>query len=229
MGTVRERPPARSTTRTVRATSRPSADDTRGRILAAALDLFSERSFEGATTREIAVRAGVTQPLLNYHFHGKEELWRAAIDSLFDRLTTVLDTRLTGLRGVDERTVTELVVREFVLFSAANPQLHRIITQECKADGPRIDWLVETHIRPLYDAMADRLRRLSEAGLAPAVPPAHLYYILTGAAATMFVLAPECRRLSGVDPSDPAVAEQHADAVLSLLFGTGNHSGHKEL
>ena len=44
--------------------TKPSADGTRGRILAAALDLFSELAVDGATTREIAARAGVTQPLL---------------------------------------------------------------------------------------------------------------------------------------------------------------------
>ena len=43
---------------------RPSAHATRERILAAALDLFAERSFEGASTRLIADRAGVRQPLL---------------------------------------------------------------------------------------------------------------------------------------------------------------------
>ena len=65
---------------------RPSADGTRERILAAALDLFSERSFEGASTRLIAERAGVPQPLLTYHFGNKKELWRAAVGRLFEDL-----------------------------------------------------------------------------------------------------------------------------------------------
>lgn len=198
--------------------TRPSADETRERILAAALELFSERSFEGATTRHIAERAGVTQPLLNYHFRSKDELWRAAIDRLFARLHAVLDTRIAGLRGVDELTTAKLIVREFVTFSAANPQLHRIIMQECKTDGPRVDWLVEAHIRPLYDSTAARLQHLADAGLIAPFPVVHLYYLLTGAGATLFVLAPECRRLTGVDPSDPAVIEQHAEAVTALLF-----------
>lgn len=202
--------PARST--------RPSADETRDRILAAALDLFSERSFEGATTRQIAECAGVTQPLLNHHFGGKDELWRAAIDRLFAQLRSVLAQRVDGLRGVDDLTTARLIVREFVAFSAAHPQLHRIIMQECKTDGPRIDWLVDTHIRPLYDATAARLQHLADTGLIAPFPAVHLYYLLTGAGATIFVLAPECRRLTGIDPFDPAVVEQHADAVVALLF-----------
>jgi TetR/AcrR family transcriptional regulator len=199
--------------------ARPSADPTRERILASAVDLFSERSFEGATTREIAARAGVTQPLLNYHFRSKDELWRAAVDGLFEALSGVLAARQDGLRGVDELTVMRLLVREFIFFSAEHPQVHRIITQECKIDGPRMDWLVERHIRPLYEATTQRLAGLVEQGLLPDIPVEHLYYIVTGAGPTMFVLGPECRRLSGVDPTDPAVAEAHADAVCRLLFG----------
>ncbi len=200
-------------------TTRPSADATRERILAVALDLFSELSYEGATTREIAARAGVTQPLLNYHFSSKEELWRSAVDGLFETLTSELSLRAEGLRGVDDATMARLLVREFVVFSAQHPQLHRIITQECKTDGPRMDWLVEHHIRPLYEATTALFARLVEQGHLPDIPAAHLYYILTGAGPTMFVLGPECRRLSGIDPQSPEVIAAHADAVITLLFG----------
>jgi len=187
--------------------------------LAAALDLFSELSFEGATTREIAARAGVTQPLLNYHFSSKDELWRAAVDGLFKTLNKVLGERAEGLRGVDELTVAKLLVREFIYFSAAHPQHHRIITQECKTDGPRMDWLVDHHIRPLYEWATGLFARLVEGGHLPDIPTPHLYYIVTGAGPTIFVLAPECRRLAGIEPQAPEVIEAHADAVVSLIFG----------
>jgi AcrR family transcriptional regulator len=199
--------------------TRPSADATRERILRAALDLFSEISFDGATTREIAARAGVTQPLLNYHFSTKDELWRAAVDGLFAELDDAMTTRAQGLRGVDELTTAKLLVREFVVFSALHPQLHRIITQECKSDGPRMDWLVERHVRPRYEQTTALFERLVEAGHLPDIPAPHLYYILTGAGPTMFVLAPECRRLAGIDPQAPEVVEAHADAVIALVFG----------
>lgn len=198
--------------------TRPSAEPTRERILAAAIDLFSEHSFDGASTREISGRAGVTQPLLHYHFRSKDDLWRAAVDELFGALTEALAARQQGLRGVDDVTTARLLVREFVQFSATHPQVHRIITQECKVDGPRMDWLVERHIRPLYEATVTLFARLVEQGLVPDVPAAHLYYIVTGAGPTMFVLGPECRRLTGIDPTDPDVIDAHADAVCRLLF-----------
>jgi TetR/AcrR family transcriptional regulator len=211
--------PKTSSTTAERVT-RPSAQPTRHRIVAAAIDLFSERSFDGATTRDIAAKAGVTQPLLNYYFRSKEELWQAAVDSLFELLNQTLDERTTGLRGVDEVTSAKLLVREFVTFSARHPQLHRIIVQESKADGPRMDYLVDRHVRPIYERTTALFDSLVRQGAVPAIPSAHLYYILTGAGPTMFVLAPECRRLSSVDPSDEAVIEAHADAVCLLLFGS---------
>jgi AcrR family transcriptional regulator len=154
--------------------TRAAGLETRRAILDAALDLFSERSFDGASTRAIAELAGVTQPLLNYHFAGKEELWRAAVDDVFERFRTSMQRRLSGLRGVDDVTIAKLMVRHFVEFSAANPQLHRIIMQESKRAGVRLDWLVDTHVRPLYENAVAMFERLAVRGDIAPVAPAHL-------------------------------------------------------
>jgi AcrR family transcriptional regulator len=197
--------------------SRPAGLETRRAILDAALDLFSERSFDGASTRDIAALAGVTQPLLNYHFAGKAQLWRAAVDDLFERFAASMQRRLSGLRGVDDITTAKLMVRHFVEFSAQSPQLHRIIMQESKRSGDRLEWMVETHVRPLYERAVAMFGRLAERGEFAPVSPAHLYYLLTGAGATVFVMAPECQRLTGVDPFAPEFVAAHADLVVDLL------------
>ena len=105
--------------------------------------------------------AGVTQPLLNYHFRSKEELWQAAVDSLFGLLNQAMDERASGLRGVDEITRAKLLVREFITFSARNPQLHRIIMQESKADSSRMDYLVDRHVRPIYERTIELFESLA--------------------------------------------------------------------
>ena len=214
---MRSSPPA--TSPATRA-SRPSADATRERILDAALDLFADRSFDGASTREIAGRAGVSQPSLAYHYRTKEALWRAAVGRLFAELDASMVDRVDGLRGVDPVTTAKLLIRDFIAFSAAHPQLHRIITQESKGEGRRMDWLVDEHIRPLYELTTAMFARLVEIGAVPDIPPAFLYYLLTGAGPTIFVLAPECRRLAGFDPLEPDAVDTHADAVIELLFGS---------
>src|SRR5262245_49073534 len=49
-------------------------------ILWAAEKVFSEKGFKGATTRELAARAGVHEAVLFRHFKNKRELYRATID-----------------------------------------------------------------------------------------------------------------------------------------------------
>jgi AcrR family transcriptional regulator len=54
--------------------------DRRQQILEAALDVFAEHGFEGATTKEIATHADVTQGLIYFYFPSKEDLFFAAYE-----------------------------------------------------------------------------------------------------------------------------------------------------
>jgi TetR/AcrR family transcriptional regulator len=206
------------TTPEARHRTRSSGEATKQRLLCAAKDLFSVYGYEGTSTRAIAVRAGVGQPLLNYHFANKDGLWRAAVGSLFDDFGELLGARIHGLRGVDDETVLKLVIRDFIVFSAAHPQLHRIMIHECAVDGERVDWLVEHHVRPIFDMTIGYIDRLIGKGVLPQLPSVHIYYIVVGAGPTLFALAPECSRLTGLDPVNADTIETHSDAVVSLLF-----------
>ncbi|MFL9993597.1 CerR family C-terminal domain-containing protein [Paraburkholderia sediminicola] len=59
-------------------------DETRHRIIEAAVQLFGEHGFEGASTRDIAARAGVNAPALQYYFENKEGVYRACVEALAD-------------------------------------------------------------------------------------------------------------------------------------------------
>ena len=54
--------------------STPRAEETRRRILEAALELFRERGFDATSTRQIAQRAGVANGAAYYYFRSKEEM-----------------------------------------------------------------------------------------------------------------------------------------------------------
>ncbi len=55
----------------------PEASSTRERILNVALDLFTEKGFDGASLREIAERLGVTKAAIYYHFASKDDILMA--------------------------------------------------------------------------------------------------------------------------------------------------------
>jgi AcrR family transcriptional regulator len=57
-------------------------EETRLRIITAALDVFGALGFEEASTRLIANRAGVNLAALHYYFVGKDGLYRACADHI---------------------------------------------------------------------------------------------------------------------------------------------------
>jgi TetR/AcrR family transcriptional regulator, regulator of cefoperazone and chloramphenicol sensitivity len=60
-------------------------EETRARIIAAAMRLFGEQGYEGASTRDIAAAAGVNAPALQYYFDNKEGVFRACIEFIAER------------------------------------------------------------------------------------------------------------------------------------------------
>jgi AcrR family transcriptional regulator len=192
--------------------------ETRDRLVEAALEAFASHGFEGATTREIARRAGVALAALPYHFTTKEALWRAAADRIFARLGETFRRRLAAVEGVDLTTRLRLILRDFVSFQAANPDLHRFMIQEGIARTPRLAWLVETHIRPLYDTVRSMVLGAQEGGVTPPGRPEHLHSMLIGAASSVYALAAEFELLTGEDPSQPALVEEHIAALERLFF-----------
>lgn len=64
----------------------PCGEETRTRIIDAAITLFGDRGFEGASTRDIATAAGVAAPALQYYFDNKEGLYLACADYIATRI-----------------------------------------------------------------------------------------------------------------------------------------------
>jgi TetR/AcrR family transcriptional regulator, regulator of cefoperazone and chloramphenicol sensitivity len=59
---------------------------TRQRLIEAALEVFGECGFNGASTRMLADKAGANLAAIPYHFHSKEGLYRAAAQHIVDRM-----------------------------------------------------------------------------------------------------------------------------------------------
>jgi AcrR family transcriptional regulator len=190
------------------------------RILRAALQAFSERGFEGATTREIAARADVPLGLLQYHFGGKPKLWRAAVDRAFAELRGGLEGILADPGPADDAARLRRLIRAHVAFVARNPEFVRLMHDEGKRRGPRMRWMVDRHVKPLYEALRPLVERCQASGVLPAdVAPVHLVYILVGSVDAIFHQAEECKRLCGLDPATPEAAAEHARAVEQIFLG----------
>ena len=58
------------------------AKDTKERILASALDMFSQKGFSGTNIRELAGSLGMGKSSMYRHYESKEEIWNTLLDEL---------------------------------------------------------------------------------------------------------------------------------------------------
>ena len=142
-----------------------ASDDTRQRLLAAGLSVFSQHNYESATTRMIAEQAGVNLAAIPYHFGGKEGLYRATIQSIVDQfraqiLPTVQQLRLTA--ELQQLSQTEAIdclcqflshfIAEIVAFNAPRSWL-RLGFSDDNAPIQAFDVIYEGIICPIHDAV----------------------------------------------------------------------------
>jgi TetR/AcrR family transcriptional regulator len=195
-----------------------SKSETRARIIAAAREAFSTMGFEGASLRSVAKDAGAPHQLATYYFKTKEELWMAVMDELAIGFFTRLGDRIRGLEGVDAATKLRLVVREFVKYSAENPQLHRLMTMEGRKESERLLWLIKRHVSRFFTISTKLIREAQALGAVRPGDPGQLHYCAIGIATAAFSLAPEYKLVTGNDPFIRSHVEQIADLVCDFLF-----------
>lgn len=200
---------------------RRTREDIRQQLLESALVEFGAKGFDGASTRSIAQRIDAHQPQINYHFDSKEALWTAAVDHLFARLGEELaDLPLPAGTDDPAQLASDFAeaIRRFVRFAAAHPELNRIMVHETTEDSDRLRWMVDRHVRPLYDAIRTVWQRLRDAGIAAPIDPAMIHYVIVGAASLPYVNAPEARLLTGTEPTDPYWVDAHANGLVATLL-----------
>ncbi|MGH0033061.1 MAG: TetR/AcrR family transcriptional regulator [Myxococcota bacterium] len=209
---------------TAPAAAAPRDVSTRERLLDVALEAFSELGYDGASTRTIATRAGVNQGMIPYYFGTKEALWREAVDRAFAELRGEIDPVIDADVPNDRERLARMI-RALVRYVARRPAFARLMSEEGKREGPRMHWIVDRHIRPLFDVTEHMGGLVDTTPYGGRFVPLY-FYILVGAVTLIFHQAPECRRLTGLDPTDDAMVEAHADALIALFVpkpegGTG--------
>jgi AcrR family transcriptional regulator len=191
---------------------------TQQKLLDAAIEAFSENGFKGTSTRDIADRAGVHHPLITYHFKNKDQLWRAATDRIFREFNISLVKAMAEIPDVEPKAKAEAFIRTYLDFSRSQPALHRIILQEANSECERMTWLVDTHLRPMFDEVHKALTGLQEIGVAPPGSAAMLFNMIRVCAGGLIALKLELKQTSNIDlDADDQIAEL-GDLIIRVFF-----------
>ena len=142
--------------------AREAPGSTKARILAAAEEVFAARGFEGASTRDIAARAGVNISSLHYHWESKERLYFTVFHDIYDRIVDVLSSTLAPLlenQGKRDAAI-DTTMRQLVDFFADNPNVPKLLMRRI-VENDEIDVGIERDIlQPAWDVFSQWLGRL---------------------------------------------------------------------
>lgn len=147
------------------APTRLPAAERRLALVETAIRVFSDGSYRGTTTAEIARAAGVSEPILYRHFASKRDLYLAALDHVWGQARARWLDALEAAGNV--REAFEAIGRDHVAIRDCKSQLAELWVQALgeAADDPELRRHLRRHLREVHRFIAGVIRRGQEEGV----------------------------------------------------------------
>ena len=186
------------------------------RILLAALEVFSEYGFRGATLDRIAGAADMSKPNLLYYFKSKEEIHVAL-------LTDLLDIWLAPLREIkpNGNPATEIgsYIRRKLDSSRQFPRESRLFANEMLAGAPHIGEFLESELKQLVNEKAAIFQGWIDEGRLAPCDPRHLLFAIWSTTQHYADFSVQVRHVLGLQPGDVSYYEEAVDMLETLFLG----------
>jgi AcrR family transcriptional regulator len=138
---------------------RMAAADRRRHLVETALRLFTDGSYHGTTTAEIARAAGVSEPILYRHFASKRDLYLAALEHVWAKARDLWERALE--EAPDACAAIEAIGKGHVSVRSPKLQLAELWVQALSdaSEDPELRRHLRRHMREVHDFVADLVRR----------------------------------------------------------------------
>ena len=198
------------------------ADQTRARILEAAVNEFSANGLAGARTEQIAEAAGVNKALLYYYFQSKQALYDAALESVATRVIASGLAAIESDCSAGERLV-QFALNHFDRIhsqpgfqSLMQQEMIRLRLGEENAIGP----IVEKVFRPMMGRLEAVYREGRDSQELVDVEEWQIMYAALGANVFYFLSAPVMSLLTGRDFFERSTLENRRKVAVEYLGKT---------
>ncbi|MBK5928316.1 TetR family transcriptional regulator C-terminal domain-containing protein [Rhodobaculum claviforme] len=187
----------------------------RRRILDAALEVFAQRGFDGATLDRIAQAAGLSKPNVLYYFDSKAAIHRAL-------LTDLLEAWIAPLRALDpdgdpQREILGYVRRKLEM-SREFPRESRLFANEILHGAPHVQGFIRGELKRLVDDRAAVIGGWVRAGRIARVDPVHLIISIWALTQHYADFEAQIRMIRGEDADPLDGAAEHLEMHFTRLL-----------
>jgi len=204
-----------SETKTVEGLRARRGRETRAAILTAAERVFAEGGLDGARTDAITAAAGVNKALLYYYFRGKDALYCAVIEALYEEFYR---REMAVLSGEDcvRSTLLRFVTIHFD-FIAARPYYPRLFHWLLMTGGRPLERLGRKYLVPLSRKLVKVIERGVRRGELRPADSHHTALSLVALTVFYFSAAPVVKIIRHVDPYERAQLARRKQEVLDFI------------
>jgi AcrR family transcriptional regulator len=141
-----------------------AAAERRLHLIETAIRLFTDGSYRGTTTAEIARAAGVSEPILYRHFASKRALYLAALEHVWAKAREAWERQLDA--SPDACAAIEAIGKGHVSVRSPKLQLAELWVQALSeaSEDPELKRHLRSHMREVHDFVAGLIRRGQEQG-----------------------------------------------------------------
>jgi len=200
----------------IRQISRASIE---ARILAAAESVFAETGFSGATTAEIAKRAGVPKANLHYYFKTKTDLYRQVLQGILELWLGTGD--LIKPESDPAEALNHYIAAKIEL-AQQRPLASRVFANEIIHGAPEIGDFLQEELRDWVDRKARVIDGWIAAGKMRQIDPRHLFFMIWANTQTYADFAVQIAAVLGREtlaPEDYQLAARQVSEII--LTGCG--------
>lgn len=193
-----------------------AAEDNRRCLLDAAEAVFAARGYRGATTREIANRAGLAKRMLFYYFPNKEALYRGVLDRWANDMVALHER----FRGDPGPIGLAEVIEGITYFAAAHLAALKVVSREIMDGGAYLPELSRKLLQPLFARGGEEVARNMANGVFRPGDPMQAMVSVGGVTLFYFLIQPLLAVVWDRDPLAPAtLAERAAAARDCIIYG----------
>jgi AcrR family transcriptional regulator len=203
-----------------------SEQDAKQKLIQTARLLFSQKGFEGTSTRDIARESGLNISLISYYFGGKEGLYKQVFMSFGEHIAKVIDDTLASFQGLEmnQKNFVEevkLIITMFIDLHDQNKDMANLMWRE-KLEGMHHSKEIQDQIfLPIGNKMSEFIAQAQRKGIVTKMIHPKVFFVAMIESIMGYLRALECDE--NLKKSCPFIPDHKGEIVdqFTIFFTRG--------